>query len=86
MLPDGTPFDIPGHAELPEPLTITPEHLGKLIYLAVPLRLDNSDETIFDEHDMSSLARFTPMKLRSTIPMPFGKGRSRYNCQDYVSD
>jgi type VI secretion system protein ImpJ len=58
VLPDGTPFDIPGHAELPEPLTITPDHLGKLIYLAVPLRLDNSDETIFDEFDMSSLARF----------------------------
>nr|WP_314267958.1 type VI secretion system baseplate subunit TssK [uncultured Moellerella sp.] len=59
VFPDGTPFDIPGHAELPEPLTITPEHLGKVICLAVPLRLDNSDETIFDEFDISSLARFT---------------------------
>lgn len=58
VLPDGTPFDIPGHAELPEPLTIMPEHVGKLIYLAVPLRLDNSDETIFDEFDGGSLARF----------------------------
>ncbi|MFJ3458571.1 type VI secretion system baseplate subunit TssK [Scandinavium goeteborgense] len=58
VLSDGTPFDMPGHAELPEPLTITPEHLGKMIYLAVPLRLDNSDETIFDEFDRSSLARF----------------------------
>lgn len=58
VLPDGTPFDIPGHAELPEPLTILPEHLGKMLYLAVPLRLDNSDETIFSQHDASSLARF----------------------------
>ena len=58
VLPDGTPFDIPGHAELPEPLTILPEHLGKMLYLAVPLRLDNSDETIFSLHDASSLARF----------------------------
>lgn len=58
VLPDGTPFDVPDHAELPEPLTILPEHLGKMIYLAVPLRLDNSDETIFDQHDASSLARF----------------------------
>lgn len=58
VLPDGTPFDVPDHAELPEPLTILPEHLNKMIYLAVPLRLDNSDETIFDQHDASSLARF----------------------------
>jgi type VI secretion system protein ImpJ len=58
VLPDGTPFDIPGHAELPEPLTIVPEHLGKLIYLAVPLRLDNADETVFEEQGRSVLARF----------------------------
>lgn len=58
VLSDGTPFDMPGHAEIPEPLTITPEHLGKIIYLAVPLRLENSDETIFDEFDRGSLARF----------------------------
>ncbi len=59
VLPDGTPFDIPGHAGLPEPLTVTPDHLGKMIYLAVPLRLDNSDETIFERSDHGSLARFT---------------------------
>jgi type VI secretion system protein ImpJ len=58
VLPDGTPFDIPGHAASPEPLTIAPEHLGKLIYLAVPLRLDNSDEIIFHDSDYGSLARF----------------------------
>jgi len=43
---------------LPEPLTILPEHLGKTLCLAVPLRLDNSDETIFSQYDNSSLARF----------------------------
>lgn len=62
VLPDGTPFDMPGHAALPEPLTIVPEHLGKLIYLAVPLRLDNSDETIFDDRDASALARFSALE------------------------
>ncbi|MGE9551466.1 type VI secretion system baseplate subunit TssK [Erwinia amylovora] len=68
VLPDGTPFDIPGHAELPEPLTITTDHLGKLIYLSVPLRLDNSDETLFDADDRSSLARFSVIEteLRDT--------------------
>ncbi|CAH6320819.1 type VI secretion system baseplate subunit TssK [Pantoea agglomerans] len=58
VLQDGTPFDVPDHADLPEPLTILPEHLDKMIYLAVPLRLDNSDETIFSQNDSSSLARF----------------------------
>lgn len=58
VLPDGTPFDVPDNADLPEPLTIRPEHLGKMTYLAVPLRMDNSDETIFSQNDASSLARF----------------------------
>lgn len=58
VLPDGTPYDIPDHADIPEPLTILPEHIGKIIYLAVPLRLDNSDETIFTSQAISSLARF----------------------------
>ncbi|WP_436893285.1 type VI secretion system baseplate subunit TssK [Siccibacter turicensis] len=62
VLPDGTPFDFPGHADAPEPLTVTPEHLGQVICLAVPLRLDNSDETIFDPYDTRSLARFCALE------------------------
>ncbi len=58
VLPDGTPYDIPDHADIPDPLTILPEHIGKKIYLAVPLRLDNSDEIIFTSQSTNSLARF----------------------------
>lgn len=58
VFPDGTPFDIPGHAALPSPLTLLPEHPGRTLYLAVPLRLENSEETIFNSHDPASLARF----------------------------
>lgn len=84
VFPDGTPFDIPEHAAPPEPLTVRPEHLGQLIFLAVPLRLENSDETIFDAHDASSLARFcafeTPLNDANAIrqgPKPVQLGRLR---------
>ncbi|ELY4857059.1 type VI secretion system baseplate subunit TssK [Cronobacter sakazakii] len=84
VFPDGTPFDIPEHAAPPEPLTVCPEHLGQLIFLAVPLRLENSDETIFDAHDASSLARFcafeTPLNDANAIrqgPKPVQLGRLR---------
>lgn len=46
---DGTPFDIPGMSPPPPPLAIRPEHLEQTIYLAVPIRTPNSEETVFDE-------------------------------------
>ncbi|WP_239428521.1 type VI secretion system baseplate subunit TssK [Snodgrassella communis] len=54
---DGTPFDAPEHTPLPPPLTIQPEHLEQLIYLALPIRTPNSEETSF-ENNPESLARY----------------------------
>lgn len=58
---DGTPFDTPGQTLPPAPLTILPEHLEQLIYLAVPIRTPNGEETTFDDAAASSasLARFS---------------------------
>jgi len=57
IFPDGTPFDVPGHTPPPQPLTIAPEHQDQVIYLAVPLRLPNTEETAFAEQS-GSLARY----------------------------
>lgn len=57
VFPDGTPFDVPGQTEPPPPLTVLPEHQEQLIYLAVPLRLPNTEETAFTEQP-GSLARY----------------------------
>ncbi|RQS26677.1 type VI secretion system baseplate subunit TssK [Burkholderia sp. Bp8992] len=54
---DGTPFDAPGNTPLPPPLTIRPEHLDQVIYLAVPVRLPNCEETTF-QNSTDSLARY----------------------------
>lgn len=58
---DGTPFDAPGQTLPPAPLTILPEHLEQVIYLAVPIRTPNGEETTFDDAAASSasLARFS---------------------------
>ncbi|WGS45881.1 type VI secretion system baseplate subunit TssK [Burkholderia sp. JSH-S8] len=57
VFPDGTPFDVPGDTQPPPPLTIAPEHQDQVIYLAVPLRVPNAEETSFTE-DGGSLARY----------------------------
>jgi type VI secretion system protein ImpJ len=54
---DGAPFDVPAHTPPPSPLTIAPEHQDQIIYLAVPLRLPNTEETAFSEQS-GSLARY----------------------------
>ncbi|MBN3815716.1 type VI secretion system baseplate subunit TssK [Paraburkholderia sp. Se-20369] len=53
---DGTPFDAPGSTPPPLPLSIRAEHLDQLIYLAVPIRVPNGEETTFDDAP-DSLAR-----------------------------
>jgi len=60
IFPDGTPFDTPGQTPPPAPLTILPEHLEQVIYLAVPIRTPNGEETTFDDEAAlrASLARF----------------------------
>jgi len=54
---DGTPFDAPAHTMLPAPLALQHEHLNQVIFLAVPIRTPNAEETSFGE-DRDSLARY----------------------------
>ena len=54
---DGTPFEIPGESQSPPPLTLLPEHLEQTLYLALPIRTPNSEETTF-ETASKSMARF----------------------------
>ena len=54
---DGTPFDMPSHTPPPPPLTLLPEHLQQTIYLALPIRTPNGEETSF-EAAPASLARY----------------------------
>jgi type VI secretion system protein ImpJ len=54
---DGTPFDAPAHTALPAPLALRHEHLNQTIYLAVPIRTPNAEETNF-ENARDSLARY----------------------------
>lgn len=55
---DGTPFEAPDHAKLPATLALRHEHLNQTIYLAVPIRTPNTEETTFDESAQDSLARY----------------------------
>ena len=73
---DGTPFDTPGQTLPPAPLTILPEHLEQLIYLAVPIRTPNGEETTFDDTAASSasLARFSVFDTELRDANSIGQG------------
>lgn len=80
---DGTPFETPGQNPPPTPLTLLPEHLEQIIYLAVPIRTPNSEETNFEDAP-GSLARFsvfdTELRDANSIgqgPKPVQLGRLR---------
>lgn len=57
---DGTPFDTPGQTPPPAPLTVLPAHVDQIVYLAVPIRTPNGEETTFEDVQAAttSLARY----------------------------
>lgn len=57
---DGTPFDTPGQTPPPPPLTVLPAHVDQIVYLAVPIRTPNGEETTFEDVQAAttSLARY----------------------------
>jgi type VI secretion system protein ImpJ len=73
---DGTPFDLPGHALPPAPLTVLPEHLEQVIHLAVPIRMPDGEETSFDEPGAvsASLARFSVFDTELRDANSIGQG------------
>lgn len=70
---DGTAFDVPNQAVPPPPLTILPEHINKLIYLALPIRTPNGEETTFDNAN-ESLARNTVFQAEVRDSNSIGQG------------
>lgn len=76
IFPDGTPFDTPGQTLPPAPLTILPEHLDQPIYLAVPIRTPNGEETTFgDGAELNaSLARFSVFETELRDANSIGQG------------
>ena len=73
---DGTPFDTPGQTLPPAPLTILPEHVDQIIYLAMPIRAPNGEETTFDDEVVvsSSLARFSVFETELRDANSIGQG------------
>jgi len=70
---DGTPFDIPGDSQSPAPLTLLPEHLEQILYLALPIRTPNSEETTF-ETASKSMARFGVFDVELRDANSIGQG------------
>ncbi len=70
---DGTPFEAPGQNPPPAPLNLLPEHLEQVIYLAVPIRTPNSEETNFDDAP-GSLARFNVFDTELRDANSIGQG------------
>jgi type VI secretion system protein ImpJ len=61
LMPDGTPFDAPATDALPDAIAIASEHLGQLVWLAVPLRTPGEPEYLLEE--TTTLARRARTRL-----------------------
>ena len=70
---DGTPFELPGQTPPPAPLTLLPEHLQQTIYLALPIRTPNGEETSFDAA-AGSQARFSVFETELRDSNSIGQG------------
>lgn len=70
---DGSPFDAPAHAGLPAPLALLHEHLNQIIYLAVPIRSPNTEETNFED-STDSLARYHAFEQELLDANSIGQG------------
>ena len=57
VLPDGTPFDIPGDDPAPPPLTVDGSLRDALIYLALPLKRAGTRDTV-EEGEAPGAARY----------------------------
>ena len=59
VFPDGTPFDIPGSDQPPQPVDIGKDVRDELIVLALPMRRAGTDETSDDGEQSDQLTRFS---------------------------
>jgi type VI secretion system protein ImpJ len=56
IMPDGTPFDIPGDSPLPPPIQVPETAAQQVAWLSIPVASANTRE--FDERESESAARF----------------------------
>ncbi len=69
VLPDGTPFDIPGDHDPPPPLEITAEQKGAQVYLALPLTRPGMKQVRYPEREVTGLERYVveEVEARDTV-------------------
>jgi type VI secretion system protein ImpJ len=58
VFPDGTPFNIPFEADIPEPFDVPGEVKDRLVFLTLPLRRAGMAELAFERSADSSLVRY----------------------------
>ena len=70
VMPDGTPFDIPGSSPLPPPIDVPESAAKQLLWLSVPLASANTREV--EDAEAESASRYYPateMLIDATSPM-----------------
>lgn len=86
MLPDGTPFSLPGDVDHPRPMDLPENARNTLVYLMLPVRQPGGVETAPAEL-VETVARFSTAEheavdtnagYQSTATVPIGKLRLRY--------
>ena len=89
VLPDGTPFSLPGDADHPRPIDLPEQVRNSVVYLLLPTRQPGGVETAPPEQ-IETVARFataeheavdTNSGYQSSATVPIGKLRLRYGLE-----
>ena len=89
VLPDGTPFSLPGDADHPRPIDLPEQVRSSVVYLLLPTRQPGGVETAPPEQ-IETVARFataeheaidTNSGYQSSATVPIGKLRLRYGLE-----
>lgn len=57
VMPDGSPFDVPGDSPLPDPIDVPDSAGGQILWLSIPVASPNTRET--DDKSSDSATRYT---------------------------
>lgn len=75
IMPDGTPFDVPGDSPLPEPVDVPDSAAAQIVWLFMPVAAPNTREV--DERGSDSASRYTlgaETFIDSTSPLRIEEG------------
>jgi len=82
IMPDGTPFDVPGDSPIPEPIDVPDSAAGQIAWISMPVAAPNTREVDSASSEsasryVSGAATFIDSSSRAGLTVGIGRARRR---------